>query len=271
MSRVQIEISLGVLLVLITSSLIIVYGLNEQDRMQKFALSQDAQSIEVGAGLFENNCSTCHGKKGEGIPGLCPPLNDRNFFTNRLAEVGWTGTLEDYIVATVSSGRLTSTRPDQYVGGGKPAMPAWSETYGGPLRADQIRDIAKFVKNWEATALEQVDLIEVTPPGETSSDPVVRGQQVYVTSGCSGCHTLGTLSAGVVGPALTNIGSEAGNMKPGMSAEEYIRESILNPNAFIVPTCPSGPCPSNVMPQNWGDVLSEEQLNDLVAFLLAQK
>jgi len=271
MSRVQLEIGLGVILVLLTSTLIIKYGFDEEARMKTFALEQEAQSIEVGAALFENNCSTCHGKQGEGIPGLCPPLNDRNFFTNRLAEVGWTGTIEDYVVATVSSGRLTSTRPDQYVGGGKPAMPAWSEEYGGPLRTDQIRDIAKFVKNWEATALQQVELVVVIPPGETSNDPVVRGQQVYLTVGCTGCHTLGTLSSGVVGPALTHIGTEAGSMKPGMSAEDYIRESIVNPNAFLAPTCPSGPCPANVMPQDWGDKLSEEQLNDLVAFLLAQE
>jgi len=271
MSRVQIEISLGVLLVLITSSLLVVYGLNEEKRMQTFALEQEAQSIEVGAALFENNCSSCHGKQGQGIPGLCPPLNEASFFTTRLKDVGWGGTLEDYIVATVSSGRLVSTRPDQYVGGGRPAMPAWSDKYGGPLREDQIRDIAKFVMNWEATALGQVTLVQVVEPGQESADPVVRGQLVYTQNGCGGCHTLGTISAGVVGPVLTNIGTEAGTMKAGMSAEDYIRESILNPNAFITPKCPNGPCPQSVMPQDWSTKLTEEQINDLVAFLLAQK
>ena len=271
MSRVQIEITLGVLLVLITSALLVVYGLSEDRRMQEFALAQEAQAIEVGAGLFENNCSSCHGKQGQGIPGLCPPLNEAYFFTDRLKDVGWGGTLEDYIVATVSSGRLVSTRPDQYVGGGSPAMPAWSDHYGGPLREDQIRDIARFVMNWEATALGQITLVQVVEPGQESADPVVRGQLLYNQNGCGGCHTLGAISAGVIGPALTNIGTDAATMKEGMNAEDYIRESILDPNAFITPECPNGPCPESVMPQDWGTKLTEEQINDLVAFLLAQK
>jgi mono/diheme cytochrome c family protein len=264
MSRVQIEITLGVLLVLITSTLLVVYGLNEEKRMEEFTLSQQAQAIEVGAALYENNCSTCHGKQGEGIAGLCPPLNDRSLFTDRLDQVGWSGTLEDYIIATVSSGRLTSTRPDQFVGGGTPAMPAWSEAYGGPLRADQISYIAAYVMNWQATALEQVELVEVVVPD--SDDPVVRGQQVYTANGCGGCHTLGALSTGVVGPPLTNIATVAESRIEGTSAEEYIRNSIVNTNAYIVEGYLE-----NVMPQTFGDTLSEEQLSDLVAFLLAQE
>lgn len=271
MTRVQVEITLGVLLVLLTSVLLIIYGFNEEKRMEEFILSQEAQAIEVGAGLFENNCKDCHGIQGQGVPGLAPALNDQSFFTNRMAEVGWSGTLEDYIVATISSGRLTSTRPDQYVGGGRPAMPAWAESYGGPLRDDQIRLIARFILNWEATALGQVELVQVVEPGAESADPVVRGQLIYTQNGCGGCHALGSISAGVVGPGLSNIGSVAGTREEGKTAEEYLRESILTPNAFVVPDCPAGPCPENVMPQDWDTKLSEEQLNDLIAFLLAQE
>ena len=270
MTRVQLEITLGVLLVLITSALLVVYGLGEEQRMQEYILQQEAQEIEVGAYLFELNCSTCHGKQGQGIPGLCPPLNERHFFTNRLEEVGWAGSLEDYIVATASSGRLVSTRPEQYVGGGRPAMPAWSQTFDGPLREDQIRSIARFVMNWEATALEQVELVQVVVPGVESDDPVVRGQHVYTSNICGSCHTLGSLSAGLVGPALTNIATVAATRIEGMPVEDYLKRSILEPNSFLVPECPIGAC-LPVMPANWGELLSEEQLNDLVAFLLAQK
>jgi mono/diheme cytochrome c family protein len=195
---------------------------------------------------------------------LCPPLNDAHFFTDRLKEVGWSGTLEDYIVATVSSGRLQSTRPDQYAGGGKPAMPAWSDQFGEPLREDQIRNIASFVMNWESTAKGQVSLVEIASP--VSADPVARGQTVFRSNGCIGCHTLGTISSGVVGPNLTQIGTVAATRKEGMTAEEYIRESILNPNAFVVDTYPQ-----DVMPQNFSEVIPQDQLDDLVAFLLAQK
>ena len=264
MSRVQFEISMGLLMVLITSTILIVYGFNEDKRMTGYAKEQEAQAIEVGAALFENNCSGCHGLTGQGIPGLCPPLNDRNLFTDRLKEVGWSGSLEDYIVATVSSGRLVSTRPDQYPGNGKPAMPAWSDQYGGPLREDQIRYIAKFVMNWQATALQQVTLATVVSPA--SNDPVVRGEQVFKNNGCIGCHTLGSISSGTVGPNLTHIGTVAATRKPGVSADDYIKESILTPNAYVVQGFPQ-----SVMPQNFGQVIKPDDLSDLLAFLVAQK
>jgi len=98
MSRVQLEISLGILLVLATGMILIFYGLGEEERMALLERQQHGQAIEVGAGLFDNNCSGCHGPQGEGIPGLCPPLNDKYFFSNRLKDVGWSGSLEDYIV-----------------------------------------------------------------------------------------------------------------------------------------------------------------------------
>lgn len=269
MSRIQVQIFLGILLVIATSVLLIVVGFNEEQRMAEYVDAQNAQAIEVGAKLFETNCSGCHGPQGEGIPGLCPPLNDAYFFTDRLTEVGWSGALDDYIVSTVSSGRMTSTRPDQYAGQGRPAMPAWSEQYGGPLREDQIRSIAAFVMNWEATAVEGVTLEAPPTPTlapEQVDDPVARGQRVYLDNGCGGCHTIEGLSAGVVGPPLTLIGDVATTRIDGYSAEDYIRESILHPNAFVVEGFPE-----NVMPQTFGETIAEPALDDLITFLLAQK
>ncbi|HJW91422.1 MAG TPA: c-type cytochrome [Anaerolineales bacterium] len=269
MTRVQLEIFLGTLFVALTAVVFVIYGLNEEERMAKFTLEQQAQAIEVGAGLFESNCSGCHGLKGEGIPGLCPPLNDREFFSNRLKQVGWSGTLEDYIVATVASGRLTSSRPDRYAGQGAPAMPAWHEDYGGPLRTDQIRNIATFVMNWEATALGEVVLegLPTPPPSpEEAADPVARGKQVFLDRGCGGCHTIDGLTAGTVGPTLTQIGTVAETRIPGTSTEDYLHASIVDPSAQVVEGFPD-----NVMPKNFNTLLSEEQLSDLIAFLLSLK
>jgi mono/diheme cytochrome c family protein len=269
MNRVQTEITLGLLLVLASSTILMVYAAREDNRMKEFAAAQEAQSIEVGASLFENNCSPCHGKNGQGTPGLAPALNDGYFFTDRLKDVGWTGTLEDYIIATASSGRLVSTRPE-FVGGGKPAMPAWSDHYGGPLRDDQIRSIARFIMNWQSTAMGNYKPVQVTG-GAESDDPVVRGQAIFESSGCVGCHTIEGISTGAVGPNLTHIGTEAATRITGVSAEDYIKQSIIDPNAFIAPQCPAGPCSSNVMPQDFGTKLTEQQINDLVAFLASHK
>ena len=163
---------------------------------------------------------------------------------------------------------MTSTRPGEYAGQGSPAMPAWSDQYGGPLREDQIRSIAAFVMNWEATAVEGVTLEEIATPTasvEELQDPVARGQRVYLDNGCGGCHVIEGLSSGTVGPELTLIGEIAGTRIEDYSAENYIQELILFPNAYIVEGYPQ-----DVMPKTFGETLEEQALDDLFTFLLAQ-
>lgn len=94
------------------------------------------------------------------------------------------------------------------------------------------------------------------------------GEQIYyenatgVNAGCRICHSL-TKDEKIIGPSFYGIADRAGKRIPGMEAEEYLRQSILEPNAFIVPGYPSGQ-----MIQNFGDILTEEQIQDLIAFLL---
>lgn len=89
-----------------------------------------------------------------------------------------------------------------------------------------------------------------------------------IIEGQPGCVTCHSREPGVVlvGPSLANIGNEAAQMVPDMSAEEYLRQSILEPDAYVVEGFPSG-----TMPKVWGDVLSEQQVDQLVAYLLTLK
>ena len=81
------------------------------------------------------------------------------------------------------------------------------------------------------------------------------GQQTFVNAGCGGCHTLSAAgSNGQIGPDLDKV-------LPGMTADQ-IRQSIVDPNAVIAPGYAAG-----VMPQNFGDQLSKEQLDALVKYL----
>jgi mono/diheme cytochrome c family protein len=102
-----------------------------------------------------------------------------------------------------------------------------------------------------------------------TADPDV--VNVFNSAGCVACHAIkGVGGAGsVVGPHLYMTGAMAATRRPGNSAEAYIRESILDPNAFIMPNCPTGACPSDVMPQTFADTLSPEDLNIIVAYLAA--
>ena len=72
----------------------------------------------------------------------------------------------------------------------------------------------------------------------------------------------------MLGPDQTNLGAIAGSRREGYTAEEYIRESILEPSAFIVEECPLGQC-LQVMPENYGELLTEEELDAIVTYLLS--
>ena len=50
---------------------------------------------------------------------------------------------------------------------------------------------------------------------------------------CMGCHTLGGKTHRP-GPTLQGISDVAGNRVPDLSKVEYLRQSILNPTAYIV-------------------------------------
>ncbi len=56
-----------------------------------------------------------------------------------------------------------------------------------------------------------------------------------------------------------------------MTAEEYIHQSIVEPNAYLAPECPNTSCLPGIMPQNFATRLSAEQIATMVTFLLEQQ
>jgi hypothetical protein len=97
------------------------------------------------------------------------------------------------------------------------------------------------------------------------------GRSIYLegtlgtNAGCRICHSL---DPGVilVGPSFAGIATRAESRVPGLSAEEYLRQSILEPNAYVVEGFPAGQ-----MIQNYEDLLTPEDIDNLVAFLLTLK
>jgi mono/diheme cytochrome c family protein len=83
--------------------------------------------------------------------------------------------------------------------------------------------------------------------------------------GCSVCHSTEP-NQDSVGPSLAGVANRAGQRVPGQSAETYLRNSILTPNADIVPNYTT-----DGMYQNFSKVLTDTQVNDLVAYLLTLK
>lgn len=79
--------------------------------------------------------------------------------------------------------------------------------------------------------------------------------------GCISCHSLKP-DIETVGPSLYAIGLRADKLVQGMNAQEYLSESITNPDAYIV----SGYTPA-VMFAHYQSELSEDEIESLVVFL----
>jgi mono/diheme cytochrome c family protein len=97
-----------------------------------------------------------------------------------------------------------------------------------------------------------------------ATDPIERGAQVYREKNCQSCHQIGA-NGGSAGPPLTHIATVAESRKPGASAEDYIRESVLDPGAYVVSGYP------DTMPRGLARGMTQEDFDDLVRYLLTLK
>lgn len=243
-------------------------------------------SKEQGALLYLNNCSTCHGRDGEGVPGKGPNLNP-DFFTKHFPQIkatlgGFGGTEKDFIRLTVAAGRPIESGWAVEQGGYPERMPTWGRAYGGPLTEQQVEDIVNFVMGWQADAgavqvvefdAAGADVNKELPPGDAARGEQLFAQQVKQASGanasCTACHSLVPGAVGT-GPSLAGVATRAETRVAGETAEQYIRISIQQPNAFLVPDSPTyaGTTGKSLMPEGLGNLMSEQDLADLLAYLL---
>ncbi len=110
---------------------------------------------------------------------------------------------------------------------------------------------------------------EATPPDPTEL-PAVGGElfAARVVGSNPGCVTCHSLEEGVnlVGPSLYGLADRAGDRVPGVSARDYVRESITAPDAFVVDGYSAGQ-----MVGDWDKFLTDQQIESVVDFLLADQ
>ncbi|HUA06614.1 MAG TPA: cytochrome c oxidase subunit II [Solirubrobacteraceae bacterium] len=108
-----------------------------------------------------------------------------------------------------------------------------------------------------------------TSGASSSGGNAAAGKAVFTgASGCSGCHTLAAASAtGTIGPDLdTRLKADcalpASQKVRGTTLQQCIETAITKPYAYL----PSG-YSSGIMPPNFGQRLTQTQIQDLVSFL----
>jgi glucose/arabinose dehydrogenase/cytochrome c553 len=126
-------------------------------------------------------------------------------------------------------------------------------TYSGDLK------LVEATAEAEATPAPQVD----APP-----EVLVRGQTLFNNGtrnapACVACHRLdGDESS--LGPSLLGLRAIAASRLPRLDAAAYIRQSIIDPQAYTVPGYNAG-----YMPQTYADALDDDEIDALVAFVLS--
>jgi len=158
------------------------------------------------------------------------------------------------------------------------------------MRGDQVIEVTKFVMNYQDDALAQTpeedpfqpfkdvrkpvneqtigepkEAVESAAPAEAGA--VRAPDQLFSAMACLGCHMLdqeqSTTNRGLVGPNFGNLAENAATRVAGLSAEEYVYQSITEPAAFVVEGYTPG-----IMPATFAETLSEEEIRGLVAWLL---
>lgn len=152
---------------------------------------EDAQ-VAHGRELYGRMCAVCHGPNGEGYKADQAP---------RLAQEGLLVSASDaYLRTAITYGRIGTT------------MSAWGKERSGPLSADDVNAVIKFLRTWQKSPLANLD--ESFLRGD-----VGLGEAVYQRE-CRACHG----ERGTAGPAL-----KIGNADFLTSASNgYLRHAIRN-------------------------------------------
>lgn len=183
-----------------------------------------------GRTLFVQKCGVCHTLSQAGTTAQIGPNLDDAFAAAR-ENGNDSETIEGVVKAQVEFPRESNGDP-------RVSMPA------DVVTGQDLDDVAAYVGEWAG--------VPGAAPPEVPGGP---GAQVFANNGCGGCHTLKAAgTGGVTGPDLDEV-------LPGQS-EAMIHESIIDPNKVIAKGYPP-----NVMPQNFEQLLTPKELEDLVKYL----
>ncbi len=190
--------------------------------------------LEQGARLFAANCAVCHGANGEGRVGAT------------LAK-DWPSIRPDLEVRTTIENGIS----------GSP-MPAWGQKNGGPLTGEEIDALVAYILSWSTGGPPVIPPTPtyyprpaITAPPNVEGDPN-RGSVLY-DQNCVVCHGLN--GEGRIGAPLAKAWP---SIRPDLEVKTTISNGVKG-------------SPMPAWSQANGGPLTEEEINDLVSFILTFK
>ena len=133
----RIEIVIGMIATLLIGTGLLLYAMQEPQRLVLAQAAQEQADINEAMTLYAENCTVCHGMAGEGIGSI--PVLDND---------GLRETDNETLFKILSRG-LYGT-----------AMPAWNQEDGGPLSDYQIGQVVSLIQSgdWQAVQDRVVNL-----------------------------------------------------------------------------------------------------------------
>lgn len=200
--------------------------------------SDNKADLVNGKTLFVQQCGSCHTLARAGTKGTIGPDLDAAFRQARIDG------MNDYTIEGVVHGQIKFPGPKGRSVPVELYMPADIVT------GTDARDVAAYVAAVAAKTGKDTGKLATAGGGGD-------GKSIF-TNNCGSCHTLAAAgTSGTSGPNLDGIG------KLGAAG---IKQAIVDPNADIAAGFSAG-----VMPDNFGESLTPEDLKKLVAYLTRQK
>jgi coenzyme F420-reducing hydrogenase delta subunit/cytochrome c2 len=151
---------------------------------------------------------------------------------------------------------------------------AWVSPGKAPVRVSLYDSTAQSptqILYDQTIELSPDDVLVLNFHDQKSGGDAEEGERIFyggaanTRAGCAVCHSLEP-EISVVGPSLAGVAERAGTRVPGLSAEDYLRQSILTPDTYVVEGYSTG-----LMPANYAEILDEQQVKDVLAFLATLK
>lgn len=149
---------------------------------------------------------------------------------------------------------------------------------GGSIPGTEL-SIVQQNQSADATGVEPANQPPGGRPVASTNDPIALGQALFheAVPTCAACHSVAP-GVNLAGPTLANMAATAQKVLESpdykgkaTTVEEFIRESIVEPSAYLHP----GPMYSangvSFMPPSYGSDLTPEQIDHLVAYLASFK
>ncbi len=202
------------------------------------ACGRDEPDLENGKAQFVEKCGSCHTLARAGTAGTQGPNLDKAFQTALADGIG-RDTVDGIVHRQILHPRKSSIMP------------------AGLVKGNDARDVASYVGYAAARPGDDLGVLASAGLAQATT-----GDQIFKAAGCAGCHTFGPAgSTGTIGPDLNDLEAAATKFGKGKPPEDYVRESIVKPDAFIVPGF------NNAMPSFQGR-LTDKQIQALVDYLL---